>query len=599
MVKELESCAEGLHLRTTCRTCCSTFSSEEPFTYLFDTASPAIDTSQNISEEVISFNLDITKDDGLPQQICLDCTQTFIAIKEFRERCKKVQELLFAYFRTQETLSVKTMELDSTVAVCKVESDTSDDSFCSENANEDCEYNDPSVENAEEQNPNENFYPPEHFCANIKTEVSIDEEGVSTYDLNSKPLCANCHKEFDNYEQLSTHYETCSTHSENLNFTDSNDGKDPTEIKFPCTICGNEFTDELEFVNHLQAHASNNLIACNRCGRNFSCPRALKKHFLRMHERSDHECSICKEKFTNEHRFKYHMRTHDPSKLFHCTVCGKSFMAVHHLKAHDLMHKDIRPFSCDTCDKKYRDKRSLETHMRKHSGERPYVCHICKKDFAIRTSYVLHVRKHEHAFKEMEENGGDVQLRGQDLSTLQAFPYKCSICSQGFKVAYSLAAHFDKHSEVRGFDCEECGKAFKNRPSLKQHVRLVHLKIKKYFCEFCRKKFTLPEELKSHKLIHRDEKPFKCEVCGKCFRRKNGHVAHMRVHNGDIYTCEICGKSCKSHSRLSDHIMTHTSAERQEVQRRIEEAAFKKLPLEVSCSSNVIKDIKIDPDLTE
>lgn len=48
-----------------------------------------------------------------------------------------------------------------------------------------------------------------------------------------------------------------------------------------------------------------------------------------------------------------------------------------------------------------------------------------------------------------------------------------------------------------------------------------------------------------------------------------------------------------------DHIMTHTSAERQEVQRRIEEAAFKKLPLEVSCSSNVIKDIKIDPDLTE
>ena len=53
------------------------------------------------------------------------------------------------------------------------------------------------------------------------------------------------------------------------------------------------------------------------------------------------------------------------------------------------------------------------------------------------------------------------------------------------------------------------------------HVGRVHLKIKPFQCEHCKKSFYQKGNMKTHvKTVHSKEKPYECEKCGKSFAQK-------------------------------------------------------------------------------
>lgn len=65
-----------------------------------------------------------------------------------------------------------------------------------------------------------------------------------------------------------------------------------------------------------------------------------------------------------------------------------------------------------------------------------------------------------------------------------------------------------------------------------------------------------------HLFIRKCFRPFKCMHCGKAFRDKDKLDQHLRVHGRDAYTlsCHICSKSFISDSALEDHLLVHTDS---------------------------------------
>ncbi|XP_018369814.1 PREDICTED: zinc finger protein 525-like [Trachymyrmex cornetzi] len=141
-------------------------------------------------------------------------------------------------------------------------------------------------------------------------------------------------------------------------------------------------------------------------------------------------------------------------------------------------------------------------------------------------------------------------------------PYKCETCGKTFRCKKYLRDHmsihrgekpclcegFDneqdlnnhlvtKHSDIdgRSHKCETCPARFKSLSELKQHIK-IHTGKKPHVCEICGKAFTIKSNLSKHSNIHTGKKPHECSICNKRFTQKIGLKRHMKtkVHMSDI-----------------------------------------------------------------
>lgn len=76
----------------------------------------------------------------------------------------------------------------------------------------------------------------------------------------------------------------------------------------------------------------------------------------------------------------------------------------------------------------------------------------------------------------------------------------CGVCSKQFANVYRLQRHMISHDEssiLRRFKCTDCGKAFKFKHHLKEHIR-IHTGDKPFECGFCHKRFSHSGSYSSH-----------------------------------------------------------------------------------------------------
>lgn len=133
----------------------------------------------------------------------------------------------------------------------------------------------------------------------------------------------------------------------------------------------------------------------------------------------------------------------------------------------------------------------------------------------------------------------------------------CTICGSQFYDLNVLKNHVRTHTNERPFNCEICGVVFKQKSHLTTHSK-IHLD-KEHFCDVCNKGFTLPWQLKIHKRIHNEQKPYKCQECFKSFTQSGNLKTHMRIHSGfRPFVCE-CGKNYPNKSELVVHMRQHSS----------------------------------------
>ncbi|XP_062825367.1 uncharacterized protein LOC100566328 [Anolis carolinensis] len=137
-------------------------------------------------------------------------------------------------------------------------------------------------------------------------------------------------------------------------------------------------------------------------------------------------------------------------------------------------------------------------------------------------------------------------------------PYKCSRCGMGFNRSSNMLAHQRTHTGEKSFRCPKCGISFSRKQALIDHGR-IHTGEKPYKCSVCGKSFSRRNNLASHQKIHTEKKPFECCECGESFRRSCTLTKHFRIHTGEKpYKCLECGRSFTQSSTLMYHQRTHT-----------------------------------------
>ena len=96
------------------------------------------------------------------------------------------------------------------------------------------------------------------------------------------------------------------------------------------------------------------------------------------------------------------------------------------------------------------------------------------------------------------------------------FTCNFSGCSAKFYRKSHLVNHQKRHCQEKRFSCISCKKLFVNKQDMSTHHRRIHLKEKRYKCNWpsCNKSFFNLNDFNNHTRRHTGEKPFKCSWPG-------------------------------------------------------------------------------------
>ncbi|XP_076299569.1 uncharacterized protein LOC143218322 [Lasioglossum baleicum] len=154
--------------------------------------------------------------------------------------------------------------------------------------------------------------------------------------------------------------------------------------------------------------------------------------------------------------------------------------------------------------------------------------------------------------------GNDVPQRGRPVAGQET--HRCDQCGKTFVTRASLKVHVRTHSGEKPFRCADCGKQFSQLRNYKYH-RSVHEGTREFAatCPECGKYFNDRGYLSSHMKIHRNRKEYGCAECGKSFNQRVAYNMHVRIHTGvKPHQCEQCGKAFSRKMLLKQHLRTHS-----------------------------------------
>uniref|UniRef100_A0A3B4T7W8 Zinc finger protein 143b n=1 Tax=Seriola dumerili TaxID=41447 RepID=A0A3B4T7W8_SERDU len=189
-------------------------------------------------------------------------------------------------------------------------------------------------------------------------------------------------------------------------------------------------------------------------------------------------------------------------KSFRCEYegCGKLYTTAHHLKVHERSHTGDKPYVCDYpgCGKKFATGYGLKSHSRTHTGEKPYRCQElnCCKSFKTSGDLQKHTRTHT----------------GEK-------PFKCPVegCGRSFTTSNIRKVHIRTHTGERPYYCSEptCGRSF---ATFSETYNFLHLY--------------------KHHVVHTPCKPYNCNHCGKTYKQISTLAMHKRTAHNDTEPIE-------------------------------------------------------------
>ncbi|XP_070693831.1 zinc finger E-box-binding homeobox 2a isoform X2 [Pempheris klunzingeri] len=133
---------------------------------------------------------------------------------------------------------------------------------------------------------------------------------------------------------------------------------------------------------------------------------------------------------------------------------------------HDLLSGTPDDFAqlltCPYCDRGYKRLTSLKEHIkyRHENNEESFVCPLCADTFSHRTQLERHMTTHKPAREQpppLTEGAGNRK-------------FKCSECGKAFKYKHHLKEHLRIHSGEKPYECSNCKKRFSHSGSYSSHI---------------------------------------------------------------------------------------------------------------------------------
>ncbi|ENN78673.1 hypothetical protein YQE_04845, partial [Dendroctonus ponderosae] len=513
-----------IDLNKLCRSCL-TESSELQSIFLSDNSTG---TALLIADMLMDFtNVQITRGDGLPDCICLQCSMQLSRSYSFKQLCLTSDSSLRQYLgkpppgklQPKNANTMPTKEYPN--AVLEIDMETS------------------SSESDEDEFKDQSF-----MFGSCSSDVPVNEKAVAQQQLLK---LARSQKGKNRKKKLKKVVQNGQVAKKRYVST--------------CNVCRKKFLNMKAFRKHLRTHIKDRPFKCKQCSRSFTEEIYLNNH-MRSHlpeEQKPHECSICSKRFMHASMLQKHFLRHTNERPFVCKICNKGCFAgnslIKHMKIHEKKEGDpgLLKHICDYCRTEFPSSEALSLHIKQHTGTKPFVCNICSKCFPQRFNLELHLRTHT----------------GER-------PFSCEVCKKGYVSKASLKIHMRTHTNERPFACEFCGKAFRQSGDLTSHKRL-HGTGKPIECEVCNKRFTTVMKLKYHMRNHTGERPYVCSICERGFTVNTILLRHMRVHSGERpYVCVTCGKAFSQTSTLNNHMKVHANSVKAEQEKDLKYAVQNK-----------------------
>lgn len=256
--------------------------------------------------------------------------------------------------------------------------------------------------------------------------------------------------------------------------------------------------------------------------------------------RNEIECEVCEEQFPQQKENQPHTNVLEHFQIassaltkFHCLQCDASYA-----EKGKTYKKEPTVHVSKTVKLKFVRRRSPVKSM---CSEQAFSCRICDSfkscDRSVRN---LH---------EITEH--------QDPETKT---FSCPDCGKCQTTVYKIQSHMMQHRpERKPFLCIVCGKDFAERAQLKSHS-LTHTTERPYECNQCGKAYKQSTKLKLHqRSVHEGLRPYKCDQCDSAFKECSDLRRHRRVHGGvdKTHQCEICSKRFYELKTLRVHIRSH------------------------------------------